>query len=114
MARGRSGRSSWRIPRAIAPLVTITTASPPAWRAATVAQTRSRTSRRTSPDASATMLEPSLSTQVDISRLSLGATRAARPRRGCLERRARVELEHRAGDLHVVAGLEARVLERAD
>src|SRR5204862_2453116 len=53
------------------------TASPPACRAATVAQTRSRTSRRTSPDSSATMLEPSLSTKVDISRLSLGATPAA-------------------------------------
>src|ERR1700704_4744512 len=170
MARGRSGRSSWRIPRAIAPLVTITTASPAVWCAATVAHTRSRTSRRNSPDSSATMLDPSLSTNVDMAGLSLGRAGAGqrtrtvsaseklpprpraggamlrveptrrcastRGRGGCVldslkradrwkvsekavaappsERRARVQLEHRAGYLHVVAGLEAGVLQCAD
>ena len=51
-----------RMPRAIAPLVTSTTSWPAAWRAAASAQMRSITSARSSPESSATMLEPSLMT----------------------------------------------------
>ena len=61
-ARGRTGRSMTRMPRAIAPLVTSTTSWPAAWRAAASAQMRSMTSERSSPESSATMLDPSLMT----------------------------------------------------
>src|SRR4051794_37085152 len=91
-----------RMPRAIAPEVTRTTESPPSYSAAAWSQTPRSTSSRTSPRASATMLEPSLTTIVLTPR-TLGA-----------ERRSRIELEHHAADLHVVAWLEARRLERAD
>src|SRR5215211_1828508 len=58
------GRSISLIPRAIAPEVTSTSSSPSAWRRAVSSQTPSRTSRRTSPAGSATMLDPSLTTTV--------------------------------------------------
>ena len=64
MDAGRAGSFMIRIPRAIAPEVTMTTESPAWWRAATSAQSGSMTSVRTSPRASATMLEPSLTTTV--------------------------------------------------
>src|SRR3954467_8248877 len=93
-----------RIPRAMAPDVTSTTSWPPARRAAACAQTSASTSRRTSPLSSATMLEPSLITiGAAISSQMLGA-----------ERRAGVELEQRAGDLHVVPGLVRSSLEPPD
>src|SRR3954447_17789333 len=84
------------IPRAIAPLETTTTASPAAWRSATTPQIRSRASARSAPRSSATMLDPSLMTTRPIGARSLR------------------ELEHDAGDLHVVAGLEVERLELAD
>jgi hypothetical protein len=59
---GRAARSIRRIPRAIAPEVTITTWSPAWWRSATAAQIGSMTSVRTSPVGSATMLDPSFTT----------------------------------------------------
>src|SRR3954469_2230303 len=101
IARGRTPSSINRIPRAIAPEVTSTTSRPAARSSAVCPATPARTSSRTSPRASATMLEPSLITTVPAIWLRrLGA-----------ERRPGVELEHRAPDLHVVAGLEAGRLE---
>src|SRR5262249_62353908 len=85
------------MPRAIAPLVTTTISSPAAWRAATWAQTRARTSARRSPESSATMLDPSLTTYRAM-------------RRGL----SRIELEHDAADLDIVTGLEPGRLQRAD
>src|SRR4051812_1819011 len=90
------------MPRAIAPDVTSTIRRPSRYSSAAWSQTCASTSSRTSPRSSATMLDPSLMT-VALTRRTLSA-----------ERRARVELEQRAGDLHVVARLEARRLERAD
>src|SRR4051794_20866651 len=94
------------MPRAIAPLVTSTTQRPSRYSSAAWSQTCASSSRRTSPRWSATMLEPSLMTVVLTGRKLVG--------RSAAERRTRIELEQRAGDLHVVAGLEARRLERAD
>src|SRR4051794_11663350 len=91
MARGRIGRSSRRIPRAIAPEVTMITSSPAAWRTATSSQRAASTSARTSPASSATTLVPSLTTT----------------------RMALFKLEGHAADLDVVARLEAGGLERA-
>jgi hypothetical protein len=62
IARGRTGSSITRMPRAIAPLVTTTISSPAACRAATWSHTRARTSARRSPESWATMLDPSLTT----------------------------------------------------
>ncbi len=62
MALGRVTSPITRAPRAIAPLVTTTTSSPAAWRAATSSQTAPSTSARSSPESSATMLDPSLMT----------------------------------------------------
>src|SRR5436190_18799455 len=107
IAEGRIGISIRRMPRAIAPEVTITTESPRLYSSAAWSQTVLRTSRRTSPASSATMLEPSLTTNV------LTVPKGKPPALGA-ERRARVELEHHAADLDVVAGLEAGRLERAD
>src|SRR3954451_14763398 len=84
------------IPRTIAPLVTTTTASPAARRSATTSQMCSRTSARSAPASSAVMLEPSLMTTRAMCRASLR------------------QLEHAAGDLDGVAGLEAERLELAD
>src|SRR5947208_1136349 len=116
IADGRIGSPIARIPTAIAPDVTITTWRPCSrWRA-TSAQIDARTSRRTSPCSSATIAEPSFATttltgmslRVPI-RADVAAGRASPP-----ERRARVELEHDARDLDVLAGLETRRLEGAD
>src|SRR4051794_37920896 len=95
-----------RIPRAIAPEVTSTTSRPAACRSAAWSTTCETTSARTSPRSSATMLEPSL--------MTVGAAIVPRRRMLGAERRAGVELEHRAGDLDVIARLEARSLEPLD
>src|SRR5688572_29537845 len=92
-----------RIPRAIAPEVTITTSSPASWRRATSAQTPSTTSARSSPPSSATMLEPSLMTM-----------RRATVRLELPERGPRVELEHRSCKLNVITRLKSGLFERAD
>src|ERR671928_94463 len=84
------------IPRAIAPLSTTTPSPPAAWRRATSSQTRASTLARSMPVSSATMLEPSLMTK-----------RAIAP--GL----SRMQLEHDAPDLDVVARLEPGRLERA-
>src|SRR3954454_17776890 len=96
MALGRAGSSSSRIPRAMAPEVTTTTSTPARWRLANYSHTRAMTARRSSPLSSVMTEEPSLTTTEGT--------------RGSLEGRARVELEHDAADLDVVAGLESRVL----
>src|SRR3954468_21861760 len=82
------------MPRAIAPEVTTTTSTPCACSAATSSQIRATTESRSAPESSATIDEPSLTTATGTS--------------------ARVQLEHDAADLDVVAGLEPRPLERAD
>src|SRR5689334_24136020 len=84
------------MPRAIAPEVTTTTSTPVACSAATSSQMRATTDSRSAPLSSATIDDPSLTTAT-----------GKRSARG-------VELEHGAEDLDVVAGLEARALERAD
>ena len=61
---GRRPSSSRRIPRAIAPEVTITTFSPPFSSSATCEQTPSSTSPRSSPLSPATIEEPSFTTTV--------------------------------------------------
>src|SRR5579875_1875701 len=86
-------------PRAIAPLVTITTEWPASCSAAASSQMRASTSSRTAPSSRATIEDPSLITNVLI---------AARWRRS----RLRVEVECDPGDLHLVAGLEALRLQR--
>src|SRR5688500_11176822 len=63
------------MPRAIAPDVTRTTFSPPAWSSPTCALTRSSTSVRSSRSSSATIEEPSFATTV--MRASLGASGSA-------------------------------------
>src|SRR3954451_24241837 len=103
IARGRTPSSISLIPRAIAPEVTRTTSRPAARSSAACAPTFASPSSRTSPRSPATMLEPSLITVAATAARTLGA-----------ERRAGVELEHRAGDLDVVARLEARRLEPPD
>ena len=70
MALGRSASSSTRIPRAIAPLVTTTTSSPAAWRAASSAHTAASTSVRGEPSSWATIEEPSLTTVRAMARAS--------------------------------------------
>jgi len=62
IAVGRAVRPRTRVPRAIAPLVTIATSSPPARAAATAAQIRASSSARNSPSSVATIAEPSLIT----------------------------------------------------
>ena len=54
------------MPRAMAPEVTTTTSSPASCRADTASLTEASTSARTSPESSATMLEPSFTTRVAI------------------------------------------------
>src|SRR5437764_2594400 len=75
---------------------------------------RPRTSVRTSPRSSATMLEPSFTTRQPIAE----QVRRGRGPAGCSPPRvtlkAGIELEHHSPDLHVVAGLEAFGLERVD
>src|SRR3954464_13288334 len=78
IARGRIGSSSSRIPRAIAPEVTITTSTPSPCSAATSSHTRSSTPGRRSPFASATTEDPSLTTRVGIARLRLGGVEPQR------------------------------------
>src|SRR5690348_16412006 len=87
------------IPRAIAPEVTTITSTPPACSAATSSHTRATALSRNAPSSSATTEEPSLTTATDMSRGTLVA---------------RIELEDGARDLDVVAGFEARALERRD
>src|SRR3954464_14268671 len=82
------------MPRAIAPEVTTTTSTPAACSAATSSQIRATTDSRNAPLSSATIDDPSLTTATGTS--------------------GRVQLEDRAADLDVVAGLEARALERRD
>src|SRR4051794_37553579 len=101
------------MPQAIAPEETTTTSRPARCRRATSAQIVPSASRRTTPASSATTLDPSF--------MTTGPVRGASP--FILPRAARssplrslpgIELELHAGDLHVVAGLEARGLELAD
>src|SRR2546425_9379971 len=87
------------MPHAIAPEVTSTISCPVRNSSAAWSHTCGRTSMRTSPRSSATMLEPSLTTAV-LTRRRL--------------RSVRIELEHHPADLHVVPRPEARRLERAD
>src|SRR3954469_13197559 len=82
------------MPRAIAPEVTTTTSTPLACSAATSSQIRATTERRSAPLSSATIEEPSLT-----------------PATGTL---GRIQLEHGAADLDVVARLEARALQCGD
>src|SRR3954468_3368754 len=84
------------MPRAMAPLVTTTISLPASWKSATAPQIRSRTSSRSTPRSSATMLDPSLTT--------------ARAMAG--ERLSGVQLEDDARDLDVVPRLEAGGLQR--
>src|SRR4051794_29803707 len=86
------------IPRAIAPLVTTTTSTPSRCRAATSSTIRAITDRRSSPDSSATIDEPSLTTATGMTPRTLGG----------------VELEHHATELDVVARFEPLRLERGD
>src|SRR4051794_21768025 len=95
MAEGRPRSSITRMPRAIAPEVTMTTFSPPACSSATCAQTRSSTSLRSAPSSPATIDEPSLATTV-------------------IAPSSRVELELEVADDHLVAGLEAGTLQCGD
>src|SRR3954447_15140483 len=100
MARGRTGRSSRCIPRAIAPEVTTITLTPEACSEATSSHTRATADRRKAPASSATTDDPSFTTATAMN--------------ASLERRARVQLEDRAADLDLVAGLESCPLERRD
>src|SRR4051794_34728192 len=86
------------IPRAIAPLVTTTTSTPSRCSAATSSTIRAITDRRSSPDSSATIDEPSLTTATGMTARTLGG----------------VELEHHAAELDVVARFEPLRLERGD
>ena len=101
-----AGRSSiTRIPRAIAPLVTITTSSP-CWCSAGEQRRRCAPSSsvRSAPSPSATTLEPSLTT--------IRLMRGDFPLPGGGAPLPRVELEDHARDLDLVPGLEALLLER--
>src|SRR5262245_13449581 len=82
------------MPRAIAPEVTTITSTPARWSSAISSQIRATTDRRSAPVSSATVDDPSLTTATG----TLG----------------RVQLEDGAADLDLVAGLEARALERGD
>src|SRR3954453_20129526 len=95
MAEGRAGNSITRIPRAMAPEVTMTTFSPPACSSATCAQTRSSTSLRRAPSSPATIEDPSLATTV-------------------MAQSSRVEFELEVADDHLVARLEPGPLQRRD
>src|SRR4051794_13796588 len=95
MPEGRAESSIPRMPRAIAPEVTITTFSPPACSSATCAQTRSSTSLRSAPSSPATIDEPSFATTV-------------------MAPSSRVEFEFEVAHHHLVPGLEPGALERRD
>src|SRR5919198_4248434 len=97
-AAGRAPRPSRCIPRAIAPLVTTTTSTPLRCSAATSSTIRATTDNRSSPESSATIEEPSLTT----------ATGMAWPRLGG------VQLEHHAPELDVVTRFEPLRLQRGD
>src|SRR4051794_34045018 len=86
------------IPRAIAPLVTTTTSTLSRCSAATSSTIRAITDRRNSPDSSATIDEPSLTTATGMTSRTLGG----------------VELEHHAAELDVVTRFEPLRLERGD
>src|SRR5438270_14064006 len=96
------------MPQAIAPEVTRTTSCPVPYSSAAWSHTCGSTSMRTSPRGSATMLEPSFTTAVlTRRRLSGHLGGAGLPT-------VRIQLERHPADLHVVARLEARRLERPD
>src|ERR1700760_1911995 len=95
------------IPRAIAPLVTTITSSPPLWRAASSPARPPSTSMRSSPSLAATTLEPSLTT-ILLTAWSLFV--ALRPPWLLI---GGVQLEGDAADLDLVARLEARLLQGA-
>src|ERR1044072_2223191 len=86
------------IPRAMAPLVTTTTSTPSRCSAATSSMIRAITDRRSSPDSSATIDEPSLTTATGMARGTLGG----------------VELEHHTAELDVIARFEPLRLQRGD
>src|ERR1044072_1987997 len=86
------------IPRAIAPLVTTTTSMPCRCSAATSSTIRAITDRRSSPDSSAPIEEPSLTTATGMTAGTVGG----------------VELERHAAQLDVVARFEPLGLERGD
>src|SRR5207244_2311098 len=102
IAVGLTGIPIMRMPMAIAPEVTSTGEWPAVRSAATCLQISASTGARTSPRSSATSVEPSFTTQVDIwaRLLRLG--------------HARVERERHLTDLDLVAGLEPFRLELAD
>ena len=75
------------MPRAIAPLVTTTTSTPVRCSAATSSQIRATTDRRSSPESSATIDEPSLTTAMGMTFESLSKGPARTPRRRSRRRR---------------------------
>src|SRR4029453_8966397 len=97
------------MPRAIAPLVTSTTSSPAWCTPAAGRHTERSTAVRSSPASSATMLEPSFTTVAPMR--PQPRQPPARPLSG---RRAGIQLERDARDLHLVAGLEALALQGID
>src|SRR5579875_3776343 len=88
------------IPRAIAPLVTITTEFPAACSAAASSQMRASTSSRTAPSSRATIEDPSLTTN-----------RLIGP---AVDSRVGIEVERDPGDLDLVPGAEALGLQLAE
>src|SRR3954453_17884239 len=101
------------MPRAIAPLVTTIGSPPWAGGAASDSHTPRSTSTRGSPSLPATTLEPSLKTTRVMRGAYLPSPRTL-ARRRALRRRVGVELEHRAGDLDLVARLKPLGLERLE
>src|SRR5271166_4029665 len=94
------------IPRAIAPLVTITTSAPSWCARASRSHSDASSPVRSEPSPSATTLEPSLTTILLIGTDS--ASPAGDPRL------AGVQLEGHAADLDLVSGLEALLLQGLD
>src|ERR1700682_4849623 len=107
------------MPRAIAPLVTITTSSPCRCMPASASQTGERPSVRGSPSPSATTLEPSFTT----TRLMPGAylaagrcqpTSCSSTQRASLAGGARIQLEGHAPYLDLIAGAKTLLLQRPE
>src|SRR4051794_12563070 len=99
MSLGRTGSSSRCMPRAIAPEVTTTTSVPRACSAATSSQMRATVDRRSSPESSATMDEPSLTTTTGMAAATIESrpvTSASSP--------PEVRATHREGHLTGVGG----------
>src|ERR671911_496327 len=86
-----------RIPRAIAPEVTMATFSPPRFRSATCPHTLSSTAARSSPSSSATIAEPSFATTVTSRECR---NRSARERAGVRAVEVAVRIADAAGPDH--------------